>query len=186
MTNPFRVLITDNLSPAGLQILEGMDGIEPVVRGGLSPEEVKQALADADGIIVRSGTKLTPELLADQDRLKVVVRAGVGVDNINLPAATREGIVVMNTPAGNTTSTAEHTVAMMMALSRNIAPAAASMREGRWDRKKFTGTQLSGKTLAVIGLGRIGLSVASRASNSALSSASFLAAIASATSARRP
>ena len=163
MTNPFRVLITDNLSPAGLKILEGMDGIEPVVRGGLSPEEVKEALADADGIIVRSGTKLTPELLADQIRLKVVVRAGVGVDNINLPAATREGIVVMNTPAGNTTSTAEHTVAMMMALSRNIAPAAASMRDGRWDRKKFTGTQLSGKTLAVIGLGRIGLSVASRA-----------------------
>ena len=163
MTSPFRILITDNLSPAGLDVLNNIDGVEPDVRSGLSPDEVKAALAEADGIIVRSGTKLTPEVLAGQQRLKVVVRAGVGVDNINLPAATREGIVVMNTPAGNTTSTAEHTIAMMMALSRNIAPAAASMNEGRWDRKKFTGTQLSGKTLAVIGLGRIGLSVASRA-----------------------
>jgi len=163
MTNSFRVLITDNLSPAGIAVLEATDGIEPDVRKGLTPEDVRVALADADGIVIRSGTKLTPELLKGQERLKVIVRAGVGVDNIDLPAATREGIVVMNTPAGNTTSTAEHTVAMMMALSRNIAPAAASMREGRWDRKKFTGTQLSGKTLAVIGLGRIGVSVASRA-----------------------
>lgn len=165
MTAPFRVLITDNLAPAGLDVLESTDGIEPVVRSGLTPEQVRDELQTADGIIVRSGTKLTPEVLAGQGqhRLKVIVRAGVGVDNIDLPAATREGIVVMNTPAGNTTSTAEHTVAMMMALSRNIAPAAASMRDGRWDRKLFTGTQLSGKTLGIIGLGRIGLSVASRA-----------------------
>ncbi|MFK7817963.1 MAG: phosphoglycerate dehydrogenase, partial [Planctomycetaceae bacterium] len=163
MTSPFRILITDNLSPAGLDALKGIDGVEADVRSGLTPEEVKAALGEADGIIVRSGTKLTPEVLAGQERLKVVVRAGVGVDNIDLPAATRGGIVVMNTPAGNTTSTAEHTIAMMMALSRNIAPAAASMNAGRWDRKKFTGTQLAGKTLAVIGLGRIGLSVASRA-----------------------
>jgi D-3-phosphoglycerate dehydrogenase len=105
---------------------------------------------------------LTPELLDGQQRLKVIVRAGVGVDNIDLPAATRQGIVVMNTPAGNTTSTAEHTIAMLMALSRNIGPASQSMREGRWDRKKFTGTQLAGKTIGVIGLGRIGMSVAHR------------------------
>ncbi len=158
-----RVLITDKLSPAGLKFLEETEGIEPVVQNGLSPEEVRTALHEADGIIIRSGTKLTPELLKDQQRLKVIVRAGVGVDNIDLPAATREGIVVMNTPAGNTTSTAEHTVAMMMALSRNIAPAAASMNEGRWDRKQYTGTQLAGKTLAVVGLGRIGQAVAKRA-----------------------
>lgn len=159
----FKVLVTDNLSPAGLQHLEAIEGIEVDVRKGLSPEEVREALHEADGIIIRSATRLTPELLQGQPRLKVVVRAGVGVDNIDLPAATRAGIVVMNTPAGNTTSTAEHTVAMMMALSRNIAPAAASLREGRWDRKLYTGTQLSGKTLAVVGLGRIGLAVAQRA-----------------------
>jgi len=159
----FNVLITDSLSKAGLRILEETPGIRVDVRSGLTPEGVREALKEADGIIIRSGTTLTSELLKDQRRLKVIVRAGVGVDNIDLDAATREGIVVMNTPAGNTTSTAEHTLAMLMALSRNIAPAAASMREGKWDRKKFTGTQLAGKTLAVVGLGRIGLSVARRA-----------------------
>jgi D-3-phosphoglycerate dehydrogenase len=157
-----RVLITDNLSPAGLKCLEAA-GLELDVRSGLKPPEVREALKTADGIIIRSATTLTGELLKDQPRLKVIVRAGVGVDNIDLAAATREGIVVMNTPAGNTTSTAEHTIAMLLALSRNIAPAAASMKGGKWDRKSFTGTQLAGKTLAVVGLGRIGLSVAKRA-----------------------
>jgi D-3-phosphoglycerate dehydrogenase len=159
----YRVLITDNLSTSGLEILKQSPEIEVDVRSGLSPEEVRQALQDADGIIIRSATKLTPAILKGQPRLKAIVRAGVGVDNIDLPAATREGIVVMNTPAGNTTSTAEHTIAMMMALSRNIGRAAASMREGKWERSKFTGTQLAGKTLAILGLGRIGLAVAERA-----------------------
>lgn len=154
-----RVLITDNLSPAGLELLRSMPGIEVDVR---SPGDLA-ALAEADGIIVRSATKLTAEALAGQKRLKAIVRAGVGVDNIDLPAATREGIVVMNTPAGNTTSTAEHTIAMLLALSRNIGPASASMCEGKWDRKSFTGTQVSGKTLGIVGLGRIGVAVASRA-----------------------
>jgi D-3-phosphoglycerate dehydrogenase / 2-oxoglutarate reductase len=157
-----RVLITDNLSAAGLNCLKTA-GLELDVRSGLKPLEVREALKEVDGIIIRSGTTLTEELLKDQPRLKVIVRAGVGVDNIDLPAATRAGIVVMNTPAGNTTSTAEHTIAMLLALSRNIAPAAASMKGGKWDRKSFTGTQLAGKTLAVVGLGRIGLSVAKRA-----------------------
>jgi D-3-phosphoglycerate dehydrogenase len=157
-----RVLITDNLSPAGLKSLKDA-GLEVDVRSGLTPLEVREALKEADGIIIRSGTTLTEELLKDQSRLKVIVRAGVGVDNIDLAAATREGIVVMNTPAGNTTSTAEHTIAMLLALSRNIAPAAASMKAGKWDRKSYTGTQLAGKTLAVVGLGRIGLAVAKRA-----------------------
>jgi D-3-phosphoglycerate dehydrogenase / 2-oxoglutarate reductase len=157
-----RVLITDNLSPAGLACLQ-QAGLEVDVRSGLKPLEVREALKEADGIIIRSGTTLTEELLKDQPRLKIIVRAGVGVDNIDLAAATREGIVVMNTPAGNTTSTAEHTIAMLLALSRNIAPAAASMKSGKWDRKSYTGTQLAGKTLAVVGLGRIGLSVAKRA-----------------------
>ncbi len=161
----YRVLITDSLSPAGLQILQQTPDIEIDNRGSqkMSTEELRDALSQADGVIVRSGYKLTPEVLKDQKRLKAVVRAGVGVDNIDLPAATREGIVVMNTPAGNTISTAEHTIAMMMALSRNIAPACATLKGGKWDRKSYMGTQLAGKTLAVVGLGRIGLSVARRA-----------------------
>lgn len=160
-----RVLITDNLSKAGLKILQDTPGIEIDDRGSqkLSAEQLREALGQADGVVVRSGYKLTPDILKGQKRLKVIVRAGVGVDNIDLPAATREGIVVMNTPAGNTTSTAEHTLAMMMALARNIAPACAALKGGKWDRKSFTGTQLAGKTLAVVGLGRIGLSVARRA-----------------------
>src|SRR5690554_5177905 len=110
-----RVLITDNLSAAGLKILQETPGLEVDVRSGLTPDQVREALREADGIIIRSGTRLTAELLEGQKRLKAIVRAGVGVDNIDLPAATREGIVVMNTPAGNTTSTAEHTIAMLMA-----------------------------------------------------------------------
>jgi D-3-phosphoglycerate dehydrogenase / 2-oxoglutarate reductase len=159
-----RILITDNLSPAGLEILRGASPeIEVDVRSGLTPDQVREALHDADAIIIRSATKLTEPILRGQKRLKAIVRAGVGVDNIDLPAATREGIVVMNTPAGNTTSTAEHTIAMMMSLSRNIPTAVASMRAGKWERSKFTGTQLAGKTLGVLGLGRIGLAVAERA-----------------------
>jgi D-3-phosphoglycerate dehydrogenase len=161
----YRVLITDSLSAAGLKILQETPGIEIDDRGKqkMSAEELREALKHADGVIVRSGYKLTPDILKDQKRLKAVVRAGVGVDNIDLPAATREGIVVMNTPAGNTTSTAEHAFALIMALSRNIAPACAALKGGKWDRKSYTGTQLAGKTIGVIGLGRIGLTVARRA-----------------------
>ena len=158
-----RVLITDNLSPAGLDLLAAHPEIEVVVKSGLSPEQVREELKSADGIIVRSGTKLTPEVLEGQTRLKAVARAGVGVDNIDLPAATKAGVVVMNTPGGNTISTAEQTLALMFALARNTVPAALSMAEGKWDRKKYTGTQLAGKTLGIIGLGRIGQALAQRA-----------------------
>ncbi|MCA9012798.1 MAG: phosphoglycerate dehydrogenase [Planctomycetaceae bacterium] len=159
----YRVLITDSLSKAGLKILEQTEGIEVVIKSGLTPAQVREELKSVDGIIIRSGTTLTAEILDGQERLKCIARAGVGVDNINLEAATRAGILVMNTPTGNTISTAEHTFAMMLALSRNIGPAHASMKSGKWDRKSFQGTQLAGKTLAVVGLGRIGLSVAQRA-----------------------
>ena len=158
-----RVLITDSLSKAGLKVLEQTPGIEVVIRSGLTPQQVREELKSVDAIIIRSGTTLTAEILEDQQRLKCIARAGVGVDNINLEAATRAGVLVMNTPSGNTISTAEHTFAMMLALSRNIGPAHASMKAGKWDRKSFQGTQLAGKTLAVLGLGRIGLSVAARA-----------------------
>ena len=158
-----RVLISDEIHASGMRILGDADGIETVVKPNLTPSQLKQELQQADGIIVRSKSKLPAAMLEGQQRLKVIVRAGVGVDNIDLEAATKAGILVMNTPTGNTTSTAEHTVAMMLALSRNIAPAAASMRTGKWDRKLFQGTQVSGKTLAVVGLGRVGISVAQRA-----------------------
>ncbi|MFN5800985.1 MAG: phosphoglycerate dehydrogenase, partial [Planctomyces sp.] len=158
-----RVLITDSLSKAGLKVLEQTPGIEVVIRSGLTPQQVREELKSVDAIIIRSGTTLTAEILEGQERLKCIARAGVGVDNINLEAATRAGVLVMNTPSGNTISTAEHTFAMMLALSRNIGPAHASMKAGKWDRKSFQGTQLAGKTLAVLGLGRIGLSVAARA-----------------------
>ena len=159
----YRVLITDDLSKTALALLQDTPGIEVDVRAGKhTPEQVREYLKQADGIIIRSATRLTAEILKDQPRLRVIVRAGVGVDNIDLPAATREGIVVMNTPAGNTTSTAEQAMALLLAMARNIAPACASMKAGKWDKKSFTGTQLAGKSIAVIGLGRIGLTVARR------------------------
>src|SRR4029077_15082186 len=118
LTTMYRVLITDDLSKAGLKILQETRGIEVDVRSGKhTPEQVREYLKEADGIIIRSATRLTPEILKDQPRLKVIVRAGVGVDNIDIPAATREGIVVMNTPAGNTTSTAEQAMALLLAMA---------------------------------------------------------------------
>lgn len=158
----YRVLVTDSLSPQGLDLLKSYSQIEVVYSPGMKPDALKVALQDADGIVIRSGTKLTADVLDGQKRLKVIARAGVGVDNVDLPAATRQGIIVSNTPDGNTLSTAEHTIAMMMALCRCIAPAAQTMREGKWDKKSFTGTQLAGKTIGIIGLGRIGLAVAKR------------------------
>ena len=161
----FRVLITDKLAPEGLDLLKSAPGIEVVVDAKLAgdPAALRAALMDADGIVIRSGTTLTPAVLEGQPRLKVIVRAGVGVDNIDVPTATRAGVVVMNTPGGNTVSTAEHTMALILGLSRNVAKADASLKAGRWDRAKFTGTQLEGKTLGVVGLGRVGLAVAQRA-----------------------
>ena len=160
-----RVLVTDKLAEEGLALLRAEKGIEVVVDTKLAkdPQALKKALNDADGIAVRSGTQLTAEVLQNQARLKAIVRAGVGVDNIDVPAATRQGIVVMNTPGGNTVSTAEHTMALMLALARNVAVANDSLKSGKWDRNAFTGTQLEGKTLGVVGLGRVGLAVARRA-----------------------
>jgi D-3-phosphoglycerate dehydrogenase len=159
----YRVLVTDKLAEEGLTLLRAEPGLEVVVSTKLDPAGLKAALAEADGIVIRSGTQLTADVLRDQTRLKVIVRAGVGVDNIDVPSATRQGVVVMNTPGGNTVSTAEHTMALMLALSRNVAKANDSLKQGKWDRNKFTGTQLGGKTLGVVGLGRVGLAVAKRA-----------------------
>ncbi len=157
------VIVLDDLAQEGLDLLEATDGIEYEVRTGLKGDDLREALNQFDGAICRSGVKLTADILDGNRRLKAVVRAGVGTDNIHKPTATRAGIVVMNTPAGNTLSTAEHAIALMLSLSRNIAPAYQGLVEGRWDRKKYMGTQVAGKTLGVVGLGRIGLAVAARA-----------------------
>src|SRR5262249_3848118 len=160
-----RVLVTDKLAEEGLARLREEPGMEVVVDTKLAqdPPGLRRALCDADGIVIRSGTQLTAQVLEGQSRLKAIVRAGVGVDNIDVTAATRRGIVVMNTPGGNTISTAEHTMALLLALARNVAKANDSLKSGNWERTKFTGTQLEGKTLGVIGLGRVGLAVAKRA-----------------------
>jgi len=158
-----RVIVLDPLAQQGLDLLDQAPDLQYDVRTGLKGDSLRQALAEYDGAIVRSGVKITPDALQGNRRLKVIVRAGVGTDNIDLRAATRLGIVVMNTPAGNTLSTAEHTMALMLAMARNVAPAYQSLVEGRWDRKKYMGTQLAGKTLGIVGLGRIGQAIAARA-----------------------
>ncbi len=158
-----KVIVLDKLAQEGLDLLAAAQGIEYEVRTGLKGQDLRTALAGADGAICRSGVKITADVLEGNHRLKAVVRAGVGTDNIDSNAATRLGIVVMNTPAGNTLSTAEHTIAMMLALSRNIAPAHQSLVEGKWDRNRYMGAQLADKTLGIVGLGRIGQAVGVRA-----------------------
>jgi len=158
-----RVLVCDNLAQEGVDILKAAAGIEVDVKPKVPPEELAGIIGEYDGIIIRSGTKLPEEMLAKATNLKCIARAGVGVDNVDVPAATKRGIIVMNTPGGNTISTAEHTFALMLALSRNIPQANRSLRAGEWDRKRFTGSQLAGKTIGVIGLGRIGVEVVKRA-----------------------
>jgi D-3-phosphoglycerate dehydrogenase len=158
-----RVIVLDNMAQEGLDMLAAAPGIEYEIHTGLAGDALREALQQYDGAVCRSGVKITAEALDGNRRLKAIVRAGVGTDNIDKKAATRWGMVVMNTPGGNTLSTAEHTIALMLALSRNIAPAYQSLLEGRWDRKKFMGAQVAGKTLGIIGLGRVGQAVAKRA-----------------------
>ena len=158
-----KVLISDNLHKAGVDILAQHPNIEVDFRPGLKPEELLQAVKDADGLAIRSATKVTADLINAAPHLKVVGRAGTGLDNVDIPAASKRGIVVMNTPGGNTITTAEHAVSLMVAMARNIPQAAQSMREGRWEKKKYQGTEIFNKTLGIIGLGRIGRTVAERA-----------------------
>lgn len=158
-----RVIVLDPLSQEGLDLLDAAPDIQYEIRTGLKGDDLRKSLAEFDGAIVRSGVKITAEALEGNQRLKAIVRAGVGTDNIDGVAATRLGIVVMNTPTGNTLSTAEHAIALMLAMARNIAPAYQSLIEGRWDRAKYMGTQLADKTLGIVGLGRIGQAVAARA-----------------------
>jgi len=157
-----RVLIADDLEAPGLDLLR-QAGIELDERTGLKGAALQEAIRAADALIVRSATRVTAAELEDPGRLKAIVRAGVGVDTIDVAAATRKGVVVMNTPGGNTFSTAEHALALMMALARNLPAADQSTHQGKWERKKFLGSQLKDKTLGIIGVGRIGGEVARRA-----------------------
>ena len=158
-----RIIVLDELSADGLALFSSAGNIEHEVRTGLKGAQLGNALREFDGAICRSGVRITADVLEGNRRLRAIARAGVGVDNNDVDAATRLGIVVMNTPGGNTLSTAEHTIALMLALSRNVAPAHQSLLQGRWDRKHYMGTQLAGKTLGIVGLGRVGQAVAARA-----------------------
>ncbi|HHW13745.1 MAG TPA: phosphoglycerate dehydrogenase [Firmicutes bacterium] len=157
-----KVLVADAISERGLVKLREA-GFEVDVRTGLAPERLKEIIGEYDALLVRSQTKVTAEIIAAAPRLKVIGRAGVGVDNVDVPAATARGIVVLNAPEGNTISTAEHTWALLMSVARMVPQACQSLKEGQWDRKSFVGVELSGKTLGVVGLGRVGGQVAKRA-----------------------
>ena len=158
-----KILVLDDIAPEGIVLLEDADEFQHEIRTGLSGEDLRQALASCDGAICRSGVTIGEQQLADNKQLKAIVRAGVGTDNIDKAAATRAGIVVMNTPDGNTFSTAEHTFTLMLAISRNVAAAYQSLLEGSWDRTSHMGSQLAHKTLGIVGIGRIGQEVARRA-----------------------
>jgi D-3-phosphoglycerate dehydrogenase len=157
-----KVLISDKLSPAAVEIFRTR-GIEVDLKPGLTPAELRAIIGEYDGLAVRSATKVTKELLAAATSLKVVGRAGIGVDNVDIKSATARGVVVMNTPLGNTITTAEHAIAMMFALARQIPEASSSTKAGKWEKNRFMGVELSGKTLGLIGCGNIGSIVANRA-----------------------
>jgi len=157
-----KIFVADDVSESGLGPLRSA-GFTVEKRPGLKPPELLDALKDCEGLIVRSETKVTADILDAANTLRVIGRAGVGVDNIDVSAATIRGVVVMNAPDGNTITTAEHTVAMLVSLARSIPQASSSLKSGHWDRKKFIGVELQGKTLGIVGLGRIGRVVASRA-----------------------
>src|SRR5271163_4296173 len=157
-----KVLISDNLSPAAVEIFRRR-GIEVDLKPGLSPAELRAIVPAYDGLAIRSAPKVTRELLDTATNLKVIGRAGIGVDNVDIRSATARGVVVMNTPHGNTITTAEHAIAMMFALARQIPEATTSTKSGKWEKNRFMGVELTAKTLGLIGCGNIGSIVADRA-----------------------
>ncbi|TET96672.1 MAG: phosphoglycerate dehydrogenase, partial [Dehalococcoidia bacterium] len=157
-----RVLVCDPIAEDGIAVLQQF-GAQVDVRTGLSPDELEAAVDSYEALIVRSETKITRQVIAAAGRLQVIGRAGIGVDNIDLEAATEKGVVVVNAPTGNIISAAEHAVALMLALARHIPDASASLKSGRWDRKRFMGLEVRGKTLGILGLGQVGSEVARRA-----------------------
>ena len=163
MSETHKVLITDSLAEQGRAVLERAAQIELDYRPGVEPEQMRRIIGGYDALIVRSGTRATADLIEAGIRLKVIGRAGIGVDNIDVEAASKRGIVVMNTPGGNNVTTAEHTLTLLLAMARNIPQACASLRAGKWERNKFTGVEVCGKTLGIVGVGNIGSVVADRA-----------------------
>ena len=157
-----KVLISDPLSHKGLEVLAKSKNLKHDIKTGLSPEELKKIIPEYDAIIIRSETKLKAEIIEAADRLKVIGRAGIGLDNVDLPAATKKGIVVMNTPQENAIAAAEHALALMFSIARKIPQATASMKAGKWEKKKFMGVELYNKTLGVVGIGVIGTIVVDR------------------------
>jgi D-3-phosphoglycerate dehydrogenase len=158
----YKVLLTDNIAKAAVDVFDGTPEIEAVAEGTLDPAELARVLPEYDAVIVRSPTKLTKDLVAAGTKLKFIGRAGVGVDNIDVAEATARGVTVMNAPTGNIVSTAEHTITLIMSVARRISQADRSVRAGKWERSGLKGVELSGKTLGVIGLGRVGREVARR------------------------
>jgi len=158
-----RVLISDTLSAEGVAIFKNTPGIEVDVMTNLTPDELKGVIKEYDGLVIRSATKVTKEVIEHAEQLKVVGRAGSGLDNVDIPAASKRGIVVMNTPGGNTITTAEHAIALMVSLARKIPQATASMKGGKWEKNKFMGNELFNKKLGVVGIGQVGAIVADRA-----------------------
>ena len=158
-----RVLVSDKFPTEGLQVLEQAEGIKLDYQPGLTFEQLLEAVAEADALIVRSGTLVTEEVFQAANRLKVVGRAGVGTENLDLEAANRKGVVIMHTPFGSTTTTAEHTIAMVFALARRIPSACQSTKSGQWQSERFLGIEITGKTIGVLGGGKIGRLVVERA-----------------------
>jgi D-3-phosphoglycerate dehydrogenase len=157
------VLLPDNIHQKAVDLLESTENITYDAPGKLSQDELIAQVPDAHALIIRSGVKITPQVLSAAPNLKAIARAGVGVDNIDLAACTKHGVIVMNTPGGNTVSTAEHTFDLMLALARHLPQGHVSLREGRWERKQYVGIELRGKTLGLVGLGQVGQAVATRA-----------------------
>jgi D-3-phosphoglycerate dehydrogenase len=156
-----KVLISDNISPKCVEILKNA-GLEVDIRVGMKPEELRACIGNYEGLIIRSATKVTSEVIDAATSLKVIGRAGSGLDNVDRTAATKKGIVVMNTPGGNTITTAEHTIALMVSMARQVPQATMSMKAGKWEKKKFMGVELFNKTLGIVGIGNIGSQVAKR------------------------
>lgn len=163
MTKPFRVLISDEMSPRAAEILAASPAIEADVKYGISGADLEKIIGDYDGLVVRSRTKVTAKHIEAGKKLKIIGRAGIGVDNIDVRAASRRGVIVENAPSGNAVTTAEHAICLLASLARHIPQATASMKNGKWEKTAFSGAELMGKTLAVIGLGNIGRIVADRA-----------------------
>jgi len=159
----FRVLVSDKLDKQGVAALEAADGIDVDVKVGLKPEEQQAIIGDYDGLIVRSATKVNAALLAKATKLKIVIRAGIGIDNIDVPACKEKGVVVENTPRGNVVSAAEQAIALLLSLARMVPAASQTTKSGVWEKSKFMGLQITGKTLGVIGTGNIGAVVVDRA-----------------------